>query len=324
MKEFAPATTAATTTQVNNAVSGLKGTATPALDTLGKVEAVVNAIKATLGVDVPDVDNIVNKYLEMITILQNFPEGESLITKLNDAVTESELFTGGKIKPDLLPENLADEPQEVIITYNEAHFVDDPDLGLSINPEALNSSEVIIPYNEAHFVNDPEDGLSIHPDILSGLGDGAPATETIKVVRLPTDQTNNNATPNTLQDVTGLQFPVVAGRGYNFEFYIVFKTEENTTGSKWCINGPSASDIVYDTEIQINGNAKSLDLNNPGYNLGNGSSNSSTYLINIATIRGSLIANASGNVTARFSSKVSGRPVIAKAKVSFVKYIETI
>jgi hypothetical protein len=65
------------------------------------------------------------------------------------------------------------------------------------------------------------------------------------VALLASDVTNNNATLNTIQDVTGLSFPVVSGQRYWFRFCIPYTAAATTTGSRWTINGPSFSDLRY-------------------------------------------------------------------------------
>lgn len=114
MKEFAPAATTVTTTQLTTAVSTAKteviGEAST-LNTLAKTETAINDLKNLLGEGVTDVDAVINKYNEIKTLVQNVPEGTDLLQKMNDAVTESELFTGGKIKPELLTDEVWSDTQ---------------------------------------------------------------------------------------------------------------------------------------------------------------------------------------------------------------------
>jgi len=74
----------------------------------------------------------------------------------------------------------------------------------------------------------------------------------LTAVVLGSDVTNNNAVANTIQDVTGLSFPVVAGNTYSFEFNIIYTAAATTTGSRWSINGPASPTILcYTSEYSL-------------------------------------------------------------------------
>lgn len=70
-------------------------------------------------------------------------------------------------------------------------------------------------------------------------GSNNPALNTLNLVVLASDQINNNAVANTIQNVTGLSFDVVAGQTYYFEFTVNYTAQATTTGSRWSINGPT-------------------------------------------------------------------------------------
>jgi len=60
------------------------------------------------------------------------------------------------------------------------------------------------------------------------------------LIELAADVVNNNAVANTLQDATGMSFPVVAGVMYRFHLHICFTSASTSTGARWVINGPAA------------------------------------------------------------------------------------
>lgn len=143
-------------------------------------------------------------------------------------------------------------------------------------------------------------------------------------VVLGSDVINNNAIANTIQDVTGLSFPVTTGKTYSFEFTILYTAAATTTGSRWSINGPTTSNLCFQSEYSLAATTTTRNANVITYNLpaaSNATSGSTTG--NMALISGILTATADGNVIARFASEVSGSAITAKAG-SVVYYQELI
>lgn len=140
------------------------------------------------------------------------------------------------------------------------------------------------------------------------------------IVLLPADVTNNNTSPDVLQDVTGLQFPVTAGNTYYFRFYIYYEVDATSTGTRWTINGPSLTNVAYYNLYGTNGTASAMRWSN-AYN-GNSVSSSTPFTTgNVALIEGTIVCSTSGNVVARFSSEVASPAfVTCKASKSFVTY----
>ena len=58
---------------------------------------------------------------------------------------------------------------------------------------------------------------------------------------LSADVVNSNATANTLADISDLSFSVVANKTYYFKAIINYTAAATTTGSRWTINGPTAT-----------------------------------------------------------------------------------
>ena len=141
-----------------------------------------------------------------------------------------------------------------------------------------------------------------------------PISSTMQVVTLGSDQVNNNATANTMQDVTGLSFAVTAGNRYYFKFVINYSSAATTTGSRWSINGPSLTSLCYMSEYSLTTTTSTRNATVVGYDLPAASSASSAQLLgNNAIIEGYIIPAADGTVIARFASEVLSSAITAKA-----------
>ena len=132
---------------------------------------------------------------------------------------------------------------------------------------------------------------------------------------LDSDVVNNNATANTIADVTGLSFPVVAGEMYWFAFDIWYTAAATTTGSRWSINGPgSPTFLLFGSEYSLAATTTTRNANVLTYDLpaaSNATSSSTGH--NQARIWGGIIPSSGGNVIARFASEVSNSAITAKA-----------
>lgn len=144
---------------------------------------------------------------------------------------------------------------------------------------------------------------------------------TINVVSSTADTVNNNAIANTIQDVTGLSFPVAAGQRYWFRFVIHYDAAATTTGSRWSINGPAVTDLNYSsqyslttTSVTINEGLAAYD-NPAASNISSAATNS-----NMAIIEGFILPSASGTVIARFASEVAASAITA-LRGSMVQYL---
>lgn len=160
------------------------------------------------------------------------------------------------------------------------------------------------------------------PKESQSQGSSAAALSTVNLVTLASDVTNNNAVANTMQDVTGLSFPVVAGETYHFEFFIDYTAAATTTGSRWSINGPSASRLAYQSTYALT--AASLTFGNlSAYDQPAASNASSANTTgNLAWITGLITPSVDGNVIARFASEIANSAIVAKAG-SLLKWTRT-
>lgn len=132
-------------------------------------------------------------------------------------------------------------------------------------------------------------------------------------VVLGADVTNNNASANTIADVTGLSFAVVSGGQYWFRFIIPYTSAATTTGSRWAINGPVApTRLNYTSRYPLTATTETVNYAD-AYDTPAASNASSLTTGNLAVIEGIIVPSANGTVIARFASEVSSSAIVAKA-----------
>ena len=141
------------------------------------------------------------------------------------------------------------------------------------------------------------------------------AVNALNLVVLGSDQTNNNATANTIQDVTGLSFPVTAGELYWFRFTIQYTAAATTTGSRWSINGPAApTELRYKSEYALTTTSNTVNEGVSAYDSPAASNASSAATAsNVAVVEGFVRPSANGTVVARFASEIANSAIVAKA-----------
>jgi len=140
-----------------------------------------------------------------------------------------------------------------------------------------------------------------------------PAVNSLNVVVMTDDVVNNNASANTIADVTGLSFAVTSGQTYWFEFVIPYTSAATTTGSRWSINGPAAPTLLnYRSEYTLAATTTTIN-SATAYDTPSGASASSLTTGNVATIWGIIKPSQDGTVIARFASEISGSAITAKA-----------
>ncbi len=140
------------------------------------------------------------------------------------------------------------------------------------------------------------------------------------VVVLSADVVNSNAVANTIASVTGLQFPVVAGQRYSFEFYIRYFAAATTTGSRWSILPPTFDELSYSSNYSLTTTSFTFNTGLAAADLPAASSASSANTVaNQAIIQGVIRPTANGDVIARFASEIASSAITAKAG-SYVRY----
>lgn len=149
---------------------------------------------------------------------------------------------------------------------------------------------------------------------------GTAISDSDTITRLTGDVTNNNATANTIADVTGLSFPVTAAKLYQFEFNIIYTAAATTTGSRWSITGPATTYLDYMSEYSLTTTTSTRNAMLQAYDVP-ASSNATSAATgnNWAVIRGVIQPSADGTVIARFASEISSSAIVAKIN-SFVRY----
>lgn len=136
----------------------------------------------------------------------------------------------------------------------------------------------------------------------------------LSMVTIDADVTNNNATLNTIQDVTGLSFAVTSGQRYYFYFSIHYTAAATTTGSRWSINGPgSPTELRYTSCYSLTATTQTTNHGLSAYDTPAASNATSAATgSNIATIKGFIMPSADGTVIARFASEIANSAIVAK------------
>jgi len=140
-----------------------------------------------------------------------------------------------------------------------------------------------------------------------------PTSSTLSTVVLGSDVVNNNASANTIADVTGLSFSVTSGHTYYFKAIIMYSSAATSTGSRWSINGPSSPTYLsYRSLYTVGATNHTINFQNT-YDAPAAANTTSLTDGNIALIEGYITASANGTVIVRFASEVSSSAITAKA-----------
>jgi hypothetical protein len=141
----------------------------------------------------------------------------------------------------------------------------------------------------------------------------APVINNLNMVILTGDVINNDATANTIANVTGLSFDVVAGEIYWFEFVIPYTSAATTTGSRWSISGPAAPTML-NMRSEYTLAATITTVNSiTAYDIPAASNATSLTAGNVATMWGIIKPSQNGTVIARFASEIANSAITAKA-----------
>ncbi len=157
-------------------------------------------------------------------------------------------------------------------------------------------------------------------EVVNQLAGGSPAAVAeINLVVLASPVTNNNATANTIADVTGLSFPVNAGETYRFHAMVWYTAAATTTGSRWSINGPaSPTRLSYRSQYSLTATTETVNSGLSAYDLPAAANATSVQangatVANLAIIEGIITPSAAGNVVIRFASEVASSAIVALA-----------
>lgn len=138
------------------------------------------------------------------------------------------------------------------------------------------------------------------------------AVNALNLVVLSSDVTNNNASANTMADVTGLSFSVTSGEKYWFRATCQYTAAATATGSRWAMNGPTGT-WRYKSEYSLTTTTLTI---NEGLTAADtpaaSNATSATTGSNIAIVEGFFEPTANGTVVVRFASEVSSSAIVAK------------
>jgi len=161
------------------------------------------------------------------------------------------------------------------------------------------------------------------PKLSQSQGSSSPASTTMNIGVLAADVSNANSAANTIADITGLSFPVIAGQTYQFEFLIDWTSALITTGARFSISGPAFSRLAYRSAYALTATTETV-ANLGVYDMP-ATANASPAIVggNIAKIEGLITPAVDGNVIARFASEISLSAITAKAG-SIVKWVRVL
>lgn len=150
------------------------------------------------------------------------------------------------------------------------------------------------------------------PDVIGG---------TLTLMRTTGDQTINSGA-GTYVDITGLTFPVVNGRDYAFEFYIVFRSANVNTGWKAGVNHPGGTvDFFSNIQTVANGAAGVttwLHRHNTAVDDMTLLTSTITAAVDlICTFQGRYKCTANGTFAARFANELAANTDIVVQKGSW-------
>ena len=151
------------------------------------------------------------------------------------------------------------------------------------------------------------------------------AVNTMNLVALTADVTNNSAVANTMQNVTGLSFAVNPGESYWFRASIAYTAAATATGSRWAITGPaSPTFLAYKSEYSLTTTTNTVNEGVSAYDSPAASNaTSATTGSNMAIVEGVIRPSGSGNVILRCASEVGGSAIVAKAG-SLLQWVRTV
>ncbi len=132
------------------------------------------------------------------------------------------------------------------------------------------------------------------------------------LVSTTADVINSSSSANTLTDVTGLSFNVIAGNTYRFFAMIPYTSAATNTGSRWTINAPATTLLNYSSRYTLSATSETVNYAS-AINIPTGCNNSSTINANVAIIEGIIKPSANGIVQIRFASEVANSAITAKA-----------
>jgi hypothetical protein len=136
----------------------------------------------------------------------------------------------------------------------------------------------------------------------------------LTAVVLGSDVTNNNASQNTMQDVTGLSFSVTANKTYYFLFIIRYTAAATATGSRWGVNCTAglATNLTMTSEYTLTATTSTRNAMVQAFDSPAASNATSVVAVNMCRMEGHFTPTADGTFIARFASEVANSAIVAK------------
>lgn len=148
--------------------------------------------------------------------------------------------------------------------------------------------------------------------LKSTVQNAGQVANTLNTVVLSEAVGNNNPVANTLQDVTGLSFPVTAGESYWWQCTISYTAQAAATGSRWSMSGPTTTALSYRSQYTLAA-ATVTTVNATAYGIPTASNATSLAAGNIAIIEGVVTPSASGTMQVTHASEVANSLINARA-----------
>jgi hypothetical protein len=157
-------------------------------------------------------------------------------------------------------------------------------------------------------------GTETFPSTGTALESSSLPALTPRAVLLTADVINNNATLNTIADITNLKATVEAGIWYHFRAVIPYTAAATTTGARFSVTGPaSPTFLAYRSTCPLTATTQILNEGLTAYDLPAACSTTSLTTGNIAVVEGQIKPSANGYLQLRFASEVANSAIIAKA-----------
>jgi hypothetical protein len=144
-----------------------------------------------------------------------------------------------------------------------------------------------------------------------------------KLVTLTSNVVNNNAVANTIQNITGMSFPLVGGATYQFRAVLAYNSAATTTGSRFSVTGSAApTSLNYTSTYTLTATTQTLNYAT-AYDIPAASNLTSLTTGNVAMIFGQITPSISGTFFLRFASEVANSAITVLAGSS-LRYLQVI
>jgi hypothetical protein len=179
------------------------------------------------------------------------------------------------------------------------------------NKHASSSVDVTVIYDQNGTDYEIHKATLLAGDLLEyveGIGFFTVTSTTKLDVRLRVPSDSVHATAATFADVTGLTYPVLTGKHYNFECHLYHISNATTTGAQFGINGPSMTALLLSTIDTVTGSVTASAHSAGSVSALNTAATAQTTgsaAITMAILSGWINPSADGTFAIRATSEVS-------------------